>query len=213
MGGSGQAVAGIQPAHGPVTSARRAASHPQPGPRLRTPSQAEWTLWFPPCGSHSGLCAGDHRFPPPVPTLQRPRFRTRPCSPRFLTAGFYPRAKGGDAGPLAGRRAARVGAAARAVREPCRRAGVAPLEGTGGACGCGTAHSLPKRVSLHSPSLPLPLLSRFTCPRPARGHWMTWEEGREKGVKKKKGSFLNGYLLVVSCIFESAAFWLLFFLE
>lgn len=25
----------------PVTSARRAASHPQPGPRLRTPSQAE----------------------------------------------------------------------------------------------------------------------------------------------------------------------------
>lgn len=43
----------------PLTSARRAPGHPRPGPRLRTPSQAECTPSFPSFGSHLGSRARD----------------------------------------------------------------------------------------------------------------------------------------------------------
>lgn len=67
----------------PLTSARRAPGHPRPGPRLRTPSQAECTPSFPSFGSHLGSRARDHSLPPFVLTFRRPWFRSRPRSPNF----------------------------------------------------------------------------------------------------------------------------------
>ena len=51
----------------PLTSAHRAPGHPRPGPRLRTPGQAECTPSSVPWGSLFGPRARDHRFPPPCP--------------------------------------------------------------------------------------------------------------------------------------------------
>lgn len=72
-----------QPGLSARASARRAPSHPRPGPRLRSTREAECTPPSPPCGSHSGPRAWDHRLPPPVPALPRPWFRTRPRPPGF----------------------------------------------------------------------------------------------------------------------------------
>lgn len=55
-----------------LTSARRAPSHPRPGPRLRTPSQAECTPSFPLCGSRSARAPRTTGF-----LLPSPRFGGR----------------------------------------------------------------------------------------------------------------------------------------
>lgn len=151
-----------------------------------SPSQAEWTLWSTPFASHFGPCAGDRRLPPPVTTRRRPWFRTRPRSPSFQTAGFYPRgAKGGEARPWAGKRASRAGARG--------SAGVGTLPaGRGGTlgrnrwCGCGTAHSLPKRgfPSIAGPSL---FLSSRDSPVPARPGVTEWPERREGRTEFGRG--------------------------
>lgn len=142
----------------PLTSVRRAPSHHRQEPRLRTSSQVKCTPSSVPCGSHFTPRAPGHGLPP-VSTLWRPWFRTRPRSPSFQTAGFHPpQVKGGQARPLAEERATQAGVAAWGVGcvNAAGRSGWLPWKEQV----VRMRHSsfiAQARLSLHRPSLSLPL--------------------------------------------------------
>lgn len=143
----------------------------------------------------SARAPGTRGFPLPFPRL-RPWFRARPRSPGFWNAGFHPpQAKGEEARPSAGKQPAQAVVAARLVWESCRQAGLAPLEGTGGADAARLIHCLsavlpPSSVPPSSSPLGIHLSP------PGRASRNDLGGGREGTVQGRKGSFPNDYLLV-----------------
>lgn len=87
------------------------------------------------------------------------------------------------------------------VREHCRQVGVAPLEGTGGADAAQLIHC--PSAELPPSSVPPSSSLDIHLSPPVPGSLNDLEGGKEGG-QKRKGSFLNDYLLVVSFILETA---------
>lgn len=154
----------------------------------------------------SARAPGTTGFPPPRPHApKRPWLRSRPLA-QLLDWPVLIRPERREERPAFIREPGdrgRSGGPAGVGTLPAGR--VAPLEGTGGA-DARTAHSLPKRgsPSMVRPSLPYSPLG-IHCPRPTQGHWLTWEEGRKKGLQKRRGSFRTTTLVVSrdTCVFLS----------